>query len=235
MIANFSDEPLTVPKSTVLGIAEEMSEALVDKINPFGESDTKLPIKPPRKGKNEALYRKLLRGKLDHLSLEDRQKIEPILIKYAHTFHDEESNDFKGTNVIEHEIPLNDTQPIRRPPYRTPYALRDEMQTQVQKMLDKGVIRPSNSPWTAPALLVPKKSADGKPKYRFCVDFRALNAVTRFDPYPLPIFEETTAGFYGSKYFTVLDCFRGFWHVSIREEYRERTGFTVPSVHYEFN
>jgi hypothetical protein len=66
IIANFSDEPLTVPKSTVLGIAEEMSEALVDKINPSGESDTKLTIKPPRKGKNEALYCKLLRGKLDH-------------------------------------------------------------------------------------------------------------------------------------------------------------------------
>jgi hypothetical protein len=165
MITNFSDEPLTVPKSTVLGIAEEMSEALVKKINPAGECDAKLPIKPPRKGKNEALYRKLLRGKLDHLSLEDRQKIEPILVKYAHTFHYEDSNDLKGTNVIEHDIPLNDTQPIRRPTYRTPYPLRDEMQTQVQKMLDKRVIRPSNSPWRAPALLVPKKSADGKRRF----------------------------------------------------------------------
>jgi hypothetical protein len=84
------------------------------------------------------------------------------------------------------------------------------MQTQVKKMLDKGVIRPNNTPWTASALLVPKKSADGKPKYRFCVDFRALNAVTRIDPYPLPVFEETTAGLYGSKYFTDLDCFSGF-------------------------
>ena len=235
MIANFSDEPLTIPKSTVLGIAEEISETVVNKINPPGESDAKLPIKPPRKGKNEALYRRLLRGKLDHLSLEDRQQIEPILVKYAHTFHDEETNDFMGTNVVEHEILLTDPRPIRRPPYRTPYALRDEMQSQVQKMLDKGVIRPSNSPWSAPALLVPKKSADGKPKYRFCVDFRALNAVTKFDSYPLPVIDETTAGLHGSKYFTVLDCFSGFWQVNIKEEHRERTGFTVPSGHYEFN
>jgi hypothetical protein len=235
MIATFRDEPLTVPKSTVLGIAEEMSGALVNKINPSGESDTKLPIKPPRKGKNEALYRKLLRGKLDHLSLKDRQNVEPILVKYAHTFHEKGSNDFKGTNVIEYEISFNDTHPIRRPPYKTPYALRDAMQTQVQKMLDKRVIRPINSPSTAPALLVPKKSADGKPKCRFCVDFRTLKAVTRFDPYPLSVFEETTTGLYGSKYFTVLDCFSLFWQVSIKEEHRERTGFTVPSGHYEFN
>jgi len=55
-------------------------------------------------------------------------------------------------------------------------------------MLDKGVIRDSNSPWAAPAILVPKNSEDVKPKLRFCVDFRALNSVTKFDTYPLPVF-----------------------------------------------
>jgi len=100
------------------------------------------------------------------LNQEDRELIEPILLKYAHVFHDEETNHFKGTNVIEHEIPIGDARPIRRPQYRTPYALREEMETQVENMLDNGVIRPSNSPWSAPAILVPKKSADGTPKYR---------------------------------------------------------------------
>ena len=64
---------------------------------------------------------------------------------------------------------MGDAQPIRRPQYRTPYALRGEMEQQVQKMLQKGVIRPSTSPWSAPAIIVPKKSEDGKPKFRFCV------------------------------------------------------------------
>jgi hypothetical protein len=117
----------------------------------------------------------------------------------------EETNDFKGTHVLEHEIPIGDARPIRRPQYRTPYALREEMQTQVQNMLDKGVIRPSNSPWSAPAILVPKKSQDSTPKYRFCVDFRALNSVTKYDTYPLPVFEEATASLHGSRYFTTLD------------------------------
>jgi hypothetical protein len=53
-------------------------------------------------------------------------------------------------------------------------------------MLDKGVIRESKSPWSAPAILVKKKSPDGKPKFRFCVDFRALKSVTKVDTYPLP-------------------------------------------------
>ena len=74
------------------------------------------------------------------------------------------------------------------------------MQNQVQKMLDKNVIPASNSPWTFPAILVPKKKGpDVKPQYRFCVDFRALNSVTRFDPYPLPLLEEVTSALYGSK------------------------------------
>ena len=63
--------------------------------------------------------------------------IEPILLKYDHVFHDEETNDFKGTNVIKHEIPIGDARPIRRPQYRTPYAVRKEMQTQVGNMLRK--------------------------------------------------------------------------------------------------
>jgi hypothetical protein len=80
-----------------------------------------------------------------------------------------------------------------------------------------------------------KKSLHGKPKYRFCVDFRALNSVTKFDAYPLPRFDETTSILYGSRYFTFLDCYSGFWQVGIKQEHKELTGFTVPSGHYEFN
>jgi hypothetical protein len=109
------------------------------------------------------------------------------------------------------------------------------MENHVQTMLRKGVISESTSPWSAPVILVPKKSLDGRPKYRFCVDFRALNAVTKFDTYPLPRFEETTSTLAGSKYFSVLDCYAGYWQVQIREEDREKTAFTVPSGHYEFN
>jgi hypothetical protein len=87
----------------------------------------------------------------------------------------------------------------------------------MQKMLQKGVIRESNSPSSSPAILVPKQSLDGKPKYRFCLDFRALNAVTKFDSYPLPRFEEATASLHGSKYFTVLDSYCSFWQVNIKD------------------
>jgi hypothetical protein len=61
MLANFSNEPLFVPKATVLGIAEEISEPLVDSINAECKSDADSPTKPHRRKKNEALYNKLLK------------------------------------------------------------------------------------------------------------------------------------------------------------------------------
>jgi len=130
---------------------------------------------------------------LNHLPQEERRLIEPVLLKYTHVFHDEDTNDFKATDVVEHEITVKKDTPIRRPQYRTPFALRGEMKNQIDNMLSKGVIRDRHSPWSAPAIPVPKWSLDGKPKYRFCVDFLALNVVTKFGPYPLPMFEETTS------------------------------------------
>ena len=65
MLTNFSEETLTVLNYTVLGITQQVSEELIDKINAEGES---VSDRPPRKRKNEALYKKLLPGKINHLN-----------------------------------------------------------------------------------------------------------------------------------------------------------------------
>jgi len=59
--------------------------------------------------------------------------------------------------------------------------------------------------------------------------------MTKFDPYPLPIFEMASSTLFGSKYFSILGWYSGFWQVSIKEEDKERSGFPVPFRHYEFN
>jgi len=64
ILANFSDVELTVPKATVLGVAEEMSESLVNGIIEVQMPAKSEPNKPPRRRKNEALYQKLLRVNL---------------------------------------------------------------------------------------------------------------------------------------------------------------------------
>jgi hypothetical protein len=101
-VTNCSSEELTIPKGTILVVAEEISEPLVDGINAGNGSESGLMTSQQRKRRNMALNQKLLQGKLDHLSKEERELIEPVLLEYSHVFHDEESTDFKGTNVIEH-------------------------------------------------------------------------------------------------------------------------------------
>lgn len=135
-----------------------------------------------------------------------------------------------------HKIETGLAAPIRKAPYKSPFALGREMNRQVQKMLDKGVISPSHSPWSAPVVLVPKKTENEVPRYRFCFDFRALNAVNKYDSYPLPQFEETASTLSDSKYFSVLDCYSGFWQINIHEPHREKTVFSVLSLgHYQYN
>jgi len=160
--------------------------------------------------------------------------LEPVLRKYRHVFNDDEAAEFKGTDLVEHRILTRDARPIRKAPYRVPYALREEMERQVKTMLKKGVIDPRSSPWSAPDILVPKKSLDGCPKYRFCVDYRALNKVTQFDTYLLPIFEETVSTLHCSQYFSVLDCYSGFWQLRLAEEAKMKTALSMPSGHYNF-
>ena len=60
--------------------------------------------------------------------------IEPVLTKYMHVFHDEEDNQFKGTDLIVYRIITGDAKPIRKAPYRVPFALREEMESQVRDM-----------------------------------------------------------------------------------------------------
>ena len=60
MLANVSAETLTIPKATVLGVAEEVSESVVDKINAANETENCAPDRPRSRKRNELLYHKLL-------------------------------------------------------------------------------------------------------------------------------------------------------------------------------
>lgn len=134
------------------------------------------------------------------------------------------------TTIAEHEIYVGDTTPIRQQPYRIPYSRRGILKDEVEKMLAARVIRPSTSPWASPTVLVPKK--DGG--VRFCVDFRKLNQVAKFDAYPMPRIEEVFESIGSAKIVTTLDLASGYWQIPLAPGSREKTAFATPFGLFEF-
>ena len=65
----------------------------------------------------------------------------------------------------------------------------------------------------------------GDNSYRFAIDYRGLNKVTKFDASPLPRVDDTIAGLAGKRYFSLADMNRGFWQMEVEEDSIEKTAF----------
>ena len=78
-------------------------------------------------------------------------------------------------------------------------------------MLNRGIIRPSTSPWASPVILVKKKDETD----RLVVDFGRLKPVTLKDSYPLPRIEDALDAVNGTQYFSYVDLMNGFWQVEM--------------------
>ena len=103
---------------------------------------------------------------------------------------------------------------------RMPLAVRREVAKQLRDMQKAGVIQPSVSPWSSPVVMVKKK--DGT--QRFCVDYRALNSVTRGDTFPLPRIDDLLDQLGNSRFFSTLDLASGYWQIRLSQTSREKTG-----------
>lgn len=128
------------------------------------------------------------------------------------------------TNADEHVIVTN-SEPIKQRYYRVNPVVQKQIDEELDEMLRLGIVEPSNSPWSSPILLVKKK--DGK--YRFCVDYRKLNAVTIRDSYPLPNINDTLDKLRDARYLSSLDIKSAYWQVPMAENSKMYTAFTVPN------
>ena len=126
---------------------------------------------------------------------------------------------------LEDEVP-----PVHRPLYKMSPLELEEAKKQIESMLEHGFIRPSDSPYGAPVLFVPKK--DGS--LRFCIDYRWLNKKTVKNRYPLPLPEELFDRLGSAKVFSKIDLRSGYWQMPVKPGDVHKTAFKTRWGLYEF-
>lgn len=155
--------------------------------------------------------------------------IQLLLQQYDHLF--QEPTDLPPQRSYDHHIPLvTGAQPVNVRPYRYAPHQKDEIERQVNEMLRAGIIQHSVSPFASPVLLVKKK--DGK--WRFCVDYRHLNAITVKNKHPLPVVDELFDELVGVCCFSKLDYRSGYHQIRVGPEDEMKTAFRNHSGLHQF-
>lgn len=159
---------------------------------------------------------------------------EPVLPRqyeaWTNVFSEEGAAQLPG-EAVTHEIP---TMEGKMPPWGPLYSLsQHELKTlreYLDKMLQRGWIRPSQSSAGAPVLFVRKP--DGS--LRLCVDYRGLNAITVKNRYPLPRIDELMDRLVNAQYFTKLDLRDAYHRIRIKRGDEWKTAFRTRYGHFEY-
>ena len=144
------------------------------------------------------------------------------------------------------DIDTGDSPPVSLRPYTLPLKHYEWVQREIESLEHAGVITKSMSKWASPIVIVPKKSAPGKPlKRRLCVDFRKVNELQQevitagktkgqISIHPLPKIDEMYAKLKGAKVFSTIDLRSGYHHIALDKSSRAKTAFVTPFGKYEF-
>lgn len=157
--------------------------------------------------------------------------LPPEFKQYARVFSEEEAAKLAPLEGPSHPI---DLEPGAAPFWGPIYSLAEKelevLRDYIQMALQRGWIRRSTSSYGAPVLFVPKKGG----KLRLCVDYRALNRVTRKDRTPLPLMHEIMDRLKGAVVYTKFDLKDAYHRLRIREGDEEKTAFRCKYGLYEY-
>lgn len=154
------------------------------------------------------------------LSENESLELKQLLIEFQDIFakHDFDLGEF---TELMHKIDTGEAAPIKCGLRRTPLGFQSQEEAHLQMMLEAGIIQPSSSDWAAAPVIVRKKCGS----YRYCLDYRGLNSVTRKDNFPLPLIEECLDTLADNHYFSTLDMASGYWQILIDPHDRHKTAF----------
>ena len=104
------------------------------------------------------------------------------------------------------------------------------MESEIDEMIELGMIEPSISPYSSPIVFVQKKNGS----VRFCIDFPKLNKVTEFDAEPMPNMEEVINRMSGHGFYSQMDLCKGYWQLGLSKRSRPYSDFEIPKGLFQF-
>ncbi len=222
LVMNTTANPMSLSAGHVVGTASSIEEVLeeprscmqVRKLEPC--SDTS----PADKGRLPSHLTDLFTRSCTHLSEAESAVLANLLTEYQDVFAKDDL-DLGKFSPIKHRIDVGDAKPVRQGIRRTPIGFEGEEKRHLDDMLEKGVIRPSASEWASAPVLVRKKCG----AVRYCIDYRALNAVSKKDAFPLPLIESCMDALSGTNFLSTLDLASGYWQIEVAEEDKPKTAF----------
>lgn len=128
------------------------------------------------------------------------------------------------------KINLKDDEPVIYRPYRLSPSQRLNVKTHIDEMLKLNIIRPSQSEYCSPIVVVKKKTGES----RICIDYRKLNAKTIKDRFPIPNIDDCIQRLGRKKYFSTFDLVSGYYQIPVEENSIKFTSFVTPDGQYEF-
>jgi len=128
------------------------------------------------------------------------------------------------TRLTEHQIDVGQNKPVKQRCYLVSPKVQEAIRDEVDRMLEAGIIEPSYSEWSNPIVMVKKPNG----KYRFCLDFRKVNSLSKKDAYPLPNMNGILDKLRAARYISTIDLSQAYFQIPLAENSREITAFSVP-------
>lgn len=172
---------------------------------------------------------------IDHLSPDEKEKLSTVLKENFAAF----STSLKTlghSDLVKPEIKFTSNCPIKCLPFPIPQALQAEAKSQIQELIDAGIIEKNLTNWACPMILVKKKSPDNKSKqsYRLALDLRLINTIIEGSSYPLPRIQDLIANLTKFSFFTSLDMPSAYHQIHLPEEYQDQLSFATPWATYKY-
>ena len=221
-IANPYAQSCKLYKNTIVATYEPIKPEQLISVNTTQSNDT---LADPCNERELPEHLKELYSKSSKLlNSEEQSRLKNLLMDYQKQFSND-SHDLGRCTLLEHNINIMPgTRPIKQQPFRLPLEKRRDAEAEISAMAERDLIEPSTSPWSSPAIIVPKKNGG----IRFYIDHRRLNKVTIPDSMPLPRCDDSSDALGGSKWFSTLDFRSGFFQVGLDKESRRLTAFCIP-------